>query len=90
MSHDPRTRAYTERRTTEGLSKKEIMRCLKRYIANEIHRALTTADQHQQHTPPHNTPPPLDIGASGSPGPPSVGAGTGRCLGPVMLAAAGW
>jgi transposase len=42
MSHDPRTRAYVERRTTEGLSKKDIMRCLKRYIANEIHRIITT------------------------------------------------
>ncbi|WP_244933162.1 IS110 family transposase [Micromonospora tulbaghiae] len=30
---DQRTRAYTERRTKEGLSKKEIIRCLKRYIA---------------------------------------------------------
>jgi len=40
MSHDPRTRAYVHRRTTEGLSKKEIMRCLKRYVANEIHRTL--------------------------------------------------
>jgi transposase len=39
---DPRTRAYVERRTTEGLNKKEIIRCLKRYIAREIYTALTT------------------------------------------------
>jgi len=30
-----------ERRTMQGLSKKEIIRCLKRYIAREIYRALT-------------------------------------------------
>ena len=51
MRHDPRTRAYVDRRTTEGLSKPEIIRCLKRYLANELHKALTTP--HQQITPPH-------------------------------------
>jgi transposase len=35
MSSHPPTRAYVERRTAEGLSKKEIMRCLKRYVARE-------------------------------------------------------
>lgn len=54
MRHDPRTRAYVERRTTEGLSKMDIMRCLKRYIANEIHRILTTPRPAQTH--PANTP----------------------------------
>jgi transposase len=42
MRYDPRTRAYVERRTKEGLSKKDIMRCLKRFVAREIYRALTT------------------------------------------------
>ncbi|NYD46588.1 transposase [Actinomadura luteofluorescens] len=42
MRHDPRTRAYVQRRTTQGLSKKEIMRCLKRFVAREIYRALTS------------------------------------------------
>jgi transposase len=37
---DPRTRAYAERRTAEGLSKKEIIRCLKRLIAREIYHLL--------------------------------------------------
>ena len=37
---DPRTRAYAERRTTEGLTKTEIIRCLKRYIARELHPDL--------------------------------------------------
>jgi transposase len=40
MSHDPTTRAYVERRTKEGKSKKAIMRCLKRYIAREIFNTL--------------------------------------------------
>ncbi|MFC5238296.1 IS110 family transposase [Pseudonocardia zijingensis] len=41
MRHDPRTRAYVERRTADGLSKKEIIRCLKRYLAREVYAALT-------------------------------------------------
>jgi transposase len=36
----PATRAYVDRRTAEGLSKKDIMRCLKRYIAREVYRAI--------------------------------------------------
>jgi hypothetical protein len=39
---DPRTRAYMNRRTTEGLSKKDIIRCLKRLITREIYHTLTT------------------------------------------------
>ncbi|MGQ0826747.1 MAG: IS110 family transposase [Actinomycetota bacterium] len=41
MHCDPRTRAYVARRRAEGLSTKEIMRCLKRYVAREIYRVLT-------------------------------------------------
>ena len=36
MRSDPRTRIYVERRTAEGLSTKEIQRCLKRYIVREL------------------------------------------------------
>ena len=36
MRMDSRTRAYVQRRTAEGLSKLEIMRCLKRYLAREV------------------------------------------------------
>ena len=36
MRSDPRTRAYVERRQAEGRSRKEIMRCLKRYLAREL------------------------------------------------------
>jgi transposase len=35
MSVHPETRAYVQRRTAEGLSKKDIIRCLKRYVARE-------------------------------------------------------
>ena len=35
MGSHPATRAYAERRTEEGKSKKEIIRCLKRYVARE-------------------------------------------------------
>lgn len=37
MGGDSRTRAYIERRTKEGLSSKEIHRCLKRYIVRELY-----------------------------------------------------
>jgi transposase len=37
---DPRTRVYAQRRTAEGLGKKEIIRCLKRYVAREVYTAL--------------------------------------------------
>jgi transposase len=40
MSHDPRTQAYVARRTTEGKTTKEIIRCLKRYVAREVYKAL--------------------------------------------------
>ena len=43
MSSHPPTRAYVERRTAEGLSKKEIIRCLKRYVAREVYRHLRPA-----------------------------------------------
>ncbi|MFJ1958207.1 IS110 family transposase [Streptomyces microflavus] len=41
MRFDERTRAYVERRTKEGLNKKDIMRCLKPFVAREVYRALT-------------------------------------------------
>ena len=37
MRSDDRTREYVARRTREGLSQKEIHRCLKRYIARELY-----------------------------------------------------
>jgi len=40
MSCDARTKLYVERRTREGLSKKEIIRVLKRYVAREVYYYL--------------------------------------------------
>jgi len=37
---EPRTVAYFERRRAEGLSTREIFRCLKRYVAREVFTAL--------------------------------------------------
>jgi transposase len=42
LRYHPATRAYVERRTSEGLTKPEIIRCLKRYIAREVRHALLT------------------------------------------------
>jgi transposase len=42
MSRDERTRTYVAKRTAEGNTKKEIIRCLKRYIAREIYRVLAS------------------------------------------------
>ena len=50
----PRTQAYAHRRTQQGKSKAEIIRCLKRAIAREVYHALR-ADLADLTTP---TPPP--------------------------------
>ena len=44
MSSCPSTLAYVERRTQEGRTKREIIRCLKRYIAREIYTDLRNLD----------------------------------------------
>ena len=36
----PETRAYLQRRTTEGRGKREIIRCLKRYLARQIYKII--------------------------------------------------
>jgi transposase len=41
LSSHPPTQAYAARRRAQGLSNLEIIRCLKRYIAREIHHVLT-------------------------------------------------
>ena len=40
LGSHPATRAYAERRTGEGKSKPEIIRCLKRYVAREVYPHL--------------------------------------------------
>lgn len=40
MRDDEKTKAYATRRTAEGKTRREIVRCIKRYIIREIYRAL--------------------------------------------------
>lgn len=42
MRSAPRTKVYVQRRTGEGLSTKEILRCLKRYIVRELYPLILT------------------------------------------------
>lgn len=47
MASDPETRAYVERRTRDGKTKRQIIRCIKRYIAREIYPLLHEALDNQ-------------------------------------------
>ena len=40
LRYDQRTIAYMARRQAEGLSKKDVLRCLKRFIAREVFHDL--------------------------------------------------
>jgi transposase len=40
MGSDARTKEYVTKRTLEGKGKREIMRCLKRYVARELYRQI--------------------------------------------------
>lgn len=40
---EERSRTYLQRRTVEGRTKREVIRCLKRYVAREIHRVISSA-----------------------------------------------
>lgn len=44
ISHDPRARAYLERKRMAGKSHKDAMRCLKRHLARVVYKRLV-ADQ---------------------------------------------
>ena len=44
MVNDPRTKHYIERRMKEGRTKKEAIRCLKRYVAREVFAALPRSE----------------------------------------------
>ena len=47
----PTTKNYGARRTAEGKSSREIQRCLKRYIARQLYRALNTSTTLTAQTP---------------------------------------
>jgi transposase len=64
LRYCPRTRAYAKRRTAEGKTKLEIMRCLKRYIAREVYNTLR-ADLAEAQPPP---PPQIVTIMCGAPG----------------------
>jgi transposase len=40
IANDPETQAYFERRVKEGLTKRDVIRILKRYVAREVYRHL--------------------------------------------------
>jgi transposase len=48
MRRDRRTKEYVARRTQEGKSKREIIRCLKRYVAREVYRVLISCVSHSR------------------------------------------
>ena len=45
LRYDLRTQAYMRRRTAEGMSKTEVIRCLKRYVAREVYSAIQKPNQ---------------------------------------------
>jgi transposase len=47
--YHPDTRAYADRRTKQGKSDRDILRCLKRYIARELYPLLIADLNHAQH-----------------------------------------
>lgn len=63
MAWDPTTRAYIERRVSDGKTKREAIRCLKRHIARQIWHLLYTTQ------PPVQTPSPPPITAVPGPMP---------------------
>jgi len=49
---DPRTRDYVARRTREGLTKRETIRCLQRYVARELYQLLVALPESSSSWPP--------------------------------------
>jgi transposase len=62
MRRDRRTQEYVARRTAQGKSKREIIRCLKRYVAREVYRVLISCEARSSPSGPNAE---VDI-ASGS------------------------
>jgi len=51
MQHHPETKAYVERRTQEGKTRREIRRCLMRNLARRLY-SLLVADLNHARTIP--------------------------------------
>lgn len=47
---DVRTQDYLRKRVTQGKTRREVIRCLKRYIAREVHRHLTRSSTETSRT----------------------------------------
>ena len=45
LRYELRTQTYMQRRTEEGMSKRDIIRCLKRYVAREVYSAIQKPPQ---------------------------------------------
>ena len=45
LRSEARTKVYMCRRTTEGMNKRDIIRCLKRYVAREVYSAIQKPTQ---------------------------------------------
>jgi transposase len=52
LAWDPRTRAYAARRTAQGKTKPEILRCLKRYLARDLYPLLAGPAARAAQAPP--------------------------------------
>jgi transposase len=55
MATDPRTQAHVAWRTAQGKTTKEIIRCLKRYVAREVYNTLTARTPHLNPDPAAQT-----------------------------------
>ncbi|MFE1829986.1 transposase, partial [Streptomyces yangpuensis] len=51
MKYDQRTQEYVARRTAEGMTKKDIVRCLKRFVAREVYRHLPHTARNREPLP---------------------------------------
>ncbi len=49
LRFDPRTRDYCERRIKEGKTRREIARCLKRYVAREVFHLIRPTSSRPRH-----------------------------------------
>lgn len=45
MTHDDETREYMIKREAQGLTRKEIRRCIKRYLARRVYRIFNAHEE---------------------------------------------
>jgi transposase len=50
MSRHPATRAYVQKRLAEGRTRREVRRCIKRYLARHLYRTLNALHGHASET----------------------------------------